>query len=477
MSRRSVFLFPLLALLLFLAGLALLGSMAPRTAHASSHADLRILKYSSPTNEVRAGEQFTYTILVDNLGPETALNVVITDTLVTSAPVDANGCSIAVRTDGGAIDEFNCNFALSSGVFDLGTMGSNHLHPRSPTDMGRIIVTINATANQATDLTAVATVTSDSPDYNTDNNVAVTTLSITDVSDLALNKAVVGEVQLEGQPAGTYGKVAGEVTAGAALTYTVVVTNEGPSPARNVLLEDHLPGGLAVVRFSATQGSCSAGPTLICGLGTLGAGKTATVTVIAQSASSLTAGTVLSNGAIISSDVLDTDNSNNMDTVWVTVTTSSDLSIRLDQTPERVVEGDIRYTITAGNSGPSDSPFSLVTDILPDAVTSVTWQCAGLGGASCRASGSGDILETVDLPVGGSVIFVVRGTLSEPEAVVNTATIEPLSGGSDLYFANNQAQVTNAISNLYLSLLFNQGSSPAIFTEAQELWDSTSLGR
>ena len=226
MNRRSVFLFPLFTLLLLVAGLTLLDTMAPRNAQAqTTGADLRVLKYSSPTNEVQAGEQFTYTIIVDNLGPISATNVVVTDTLVSSGFVDANGCSIAVRTDGGAIDEFNCNFAASIGVFDLGTFGANWLHPRSPTDMGRIIITINATANQATDLTNITTVTSDTPDPNMDNNVAVDTLSVVNTADLRIIKIA---------------SPTNEVRAGEQFTYTIIVDNLGPGIANNVVITDTL---------------------------------------------------------------------------------------------------------------------------------------------------------------------------------------------------------------------------------------------
>ena len=141
-------------------------------------ADLRVIKMNKPDTEVQTGSQFTYTILVDNLGPDTAHNIVITDTLITEGVVDPNGCSIAVRTSGGAIDEFTCEFAASSGVFDLGTFGSNHLHPRSPFDMGRIIVTVNATSDRPGDVNNVVTVVSETHDPDTSNNLSTDTLTI-----------------------------------------------------------------------------------------------------------------------------------------------------------------------------------------------------------------------------------------------------------------------------------------------------------
>ena len=415
------------------------------TLSVTNDADLRIVKFSSPTNEVRAGEQFTYTIIVDNLGPNPAVNVVITDTLVTSSAVDPNGCSIAIRTDGGAIDEFNCNFALSTGVFDLGTMGSNHLNPRSPSDQGRIIITINATADNGTDMSSFTTVVADTPDPNIENNAAITTLSVTDVSDLILRKSVVGQVQLDGEPAGTYTVTNGEVTAGALLTYTLAVTNAGPSTAENVLLQDPLPEGLAVIEAQTAQGNCTAGQTVTCGLGTLGANRHITLSVVARAAASLPGGVVLNNQAVVSSDVFDVNNGYNRDTASVLVHEAADLWVDMTQLPETILEGEITYIIMAGNDGPSDAPYALVSDIPPTSVTAVTWECVALGDASCAPSGSDVLLTTADLPAGSVVIFTVRGTLPEPQLVVNTANVEKITGSPDPYLPNNRATVTNLL--------------------------------
>ena len=421
------------------------GTVRPAAAQTTDPADLRIVKFSSPTNEVRAGEQFTYTIIVDNLGPDTANNIVITDTLVTNAAVDPNGCSIAIRTQGGAIDEFNCNFALSTGVFDLGTFGSNHLNPRSPSDQGRIIVTINATTDNATDMSNLTTVVSDTPDPNMENNTAITTLSVTDVSDLVLRKTAVGQVQLEGEPGGTFTTMQGEVTAGALVTYSIAVTNTGPSVAENVLLQDPLPEGLAVIEVETAQGNCTAGQTVTCGLGTLGAGRQVTISVLARAAATLPSGSVLNNEALVSSDVFDVNNGYNRDTAPVLVHEAADLWVEMSQIPETIAEGEITYIIMAGNDGPSNAPFALVSDIPPSSVTAVTWECVALGQASCPSSGSDVLLTTADLPAGSLVIFTLRGTLPEPRLAVNMATVEKATGSPDPYLANNQATVTNLL--------------------------------
>jgi uncharacterized repeat protein (TIGR01451 family) len=56
--------------------------------------------------------------------------------------------------------------------------------------------------------------------------------------------------------------------AGGLVTFTMVVTNHGPSPATNVQLYDVLPGGLTLVSATPSQGFCDTG--VNCALGDAG---------------------------------------------------------------------------------------------------------------------------------------------------------------------------------------------------------------
>jgi len=77
----------------------------------------------------------------------------------------------------------------------------------------------------------------------------------------------------------------GTFTAGGQVTFTIVVSNPaaaGSSPATNVVLTDTLPtnGGLTWATATPTQGSCTlSGNALTCGLGSIPAGGSVTVTV------------------------------------------------------------------------------------------------------------------------------------------------------------------------------------------------------
>jgi uncharacterized repeat protein (TIGR01451 family) len=78
------------------------------------------------------------------------------------------------------------------------------------------------------------------------------------------------------------------------LTYTLTVGNAGPSAASGVTMTDPLPSGVALKSAKTTQGTCTSAKasgvvTVTCSLGSLAAGSSATVTVVANH---LTVGTL-----------------------------------------------------------------------------------------------------------------------------------------------------------------------------------------
>jgi uncharacterized repeat protein (TIGR01451 family) len=75
---------------------------------------------------------------------------------------------------------------------------------------------------------------------------------------------------------------AAPITKGSTVTLTYVVTNNGPQPATNVVLSEQLGIGLVFVSSSATQGSCTGTGPVVCALGDLAAGASATVTITAR---------------------------------------------------------------------------------------------------------------------------------------------------------------------------------------------------
>jgi len=78
-------------------------------------------------------------------------------------------------------------------------------------------------------------------------------------------------------------KVADDTTpaVGQNATYTITVSNAGPTSATGVTLIDNLGAGLTYVSATPSQGSCSGTGPVTCNLGTINNGANATVTLVA----------------------------------------------------------------------------------------------------------------------------------------------------------------------------------------------------
>lgn len=64
------------------------------------------------------------------------------------------------------------------------------------------------------------------------------------------------------------------------VTWTMVVTNNGPDAATGVTVSDPMPAGNTFVSATATQGSCTGGAILQCNLDTIAAGASVTITLV-----------------------------------------------------------------------------------------------------------------------------------------------------------------------------------------------------
>lgn len=69
-------------------------------------------------------------------------------------------------------------------------------------------------------------------------------------------------------------------TVGNNITWTMVVTNNGPNTATGVTATDPIPAGNTYVSSSTTQGSCTGGSILTCAIGTMTVGQQVTITLV-----------------------------------------------------------------------------------------------------------------------------------------------------------------------------------------------------
>jgi uncharacterized repeat protein (TIGR01451 family)/fimbrial isopeptide formation D2 family protein len=229
-----------------------------------------------------------------------------------------------------------------------------------------------------------------------------------------------------------------QATPGTDITYTLTVTNAGPSDAVDVVLSESTPPGLTLVSISAP---CGAG--FPCALGPIAAGAPAqTVTVTFAVPSGYTTPQPISNTASVSSATVDPATGNNSATASTTTSGAAiaDLGISKSNGVTTIVPGTTTtYTIVVTNAGPSDAPGARVVDSFPAELTGVTWTCAATAGSACPASGAGHLDTTIDVAVGGTITFTVTGTIA-PDAVglmVNTASAFPPAAVTDPNSSNN----------------------------------------
>ena len=196
------------------------------------------------------------------------------------------------------------------------------------------------------------------------------------------------------------------VAVGSLLTYTIVVSNAGPNSADGVTVRDTLPMGMTFVSAHSTQGTCTGTDDVVCNIGTLVNGASATVTITV----SPTSGGVLTNTANVGSNTTDPDTTNNESTTTTTVLVPG-IAIR-DATIVEPVTGQV------------DIIFTVVLSMTPSSNVSVNFQTAN--GGSNPASAGADYASTsgsVTFTAGQRVKTVTVPVLSDAD---NTETDETL---------------------------------------------------
>jgi uncharacterized repeat protein (TIGR01451 family) len=253
------------------------------------------------------------------------------------------------------------------------------------------------------------------------------------------------------------------VEAAQTLTYTLAVSNQGPSTATNVEVTDTLPAGTSNVSTSGTDPSWTCNEVsgkVTCTRASLAVGAAPQIQIQVKAPNE---GGSISNTASVSATEYDPVPVNNSETQATSVTPVADLSITKTDGKAMVDAGSaIAYTIVASNAGPSSALGAVFKDAAVSnlSVSSVTCSDAlATGGAVCPTvsattvalmqGAAGIVIPT--LPSGGSVTFTVTGTAGSETQLANTATLDPPSGTTDPTPASaidtdsvNRAPVANA---------------------------------
>ncbi|MFT4029987.1 MAG: DUF11 domain-containing protein [Protaetiibacter sp.] len=341
----------------------------PRDSDSSDQdrvSDLSIVKSHSGT--ATAGSTLDYTIVVTNEGPSSSSGpITVTDTLPDGFSYLAGSASVSVA--GGTAVQLEPTVNGQELVWTLLTADGDTL-PLDATIVIELTTEIAASTPAQTDLVNLAVV--DGPeDDNPDNDSAEDPTEVVTDAEFTIVKDVAD----------------GPWIAGTEVSYTLTITNLGPS-AVAATVTDTLPVGLTLVSMSGTGWDCSAAvageQSGTCsysdddGLHPVGSGNATTITVVALVASSVVTGTELTNTAEV--DWIDSDGTHSdSDDAGIEVTTSADLELvktavdeNGDEITSAVAGAAVWYRLVVSNLGPSDavSPLTVV-DTLPAGITFV----------------------------------------------------------------------------------------------------------
>ena len=378
------------------------------------------MRKTADTLVLPIGTDVTFTVTVTNDGPSPATGVEITDLLpaglvfVSATPVQG--------------------YTPTTGVWTIGALAVG----------AQTTLTLRATVQEAGEFTNRAAKTAQGElDPNPDNDVSGVTIN-GEAADVQVVKTVDRTMPLVGET----------------VTFTVTVTNNGPNAVSGVEVLDMLSARLTFVSATPSQGTYTAatGRWSVGALAAVGAAATATLQIKAT----VTQAGPLTNLAVkIDQDLPDPNPANDQDSIAPPGLPVADLVVTKSNGVDRVVPGtEVVYTVVVTNRGPSPVTGATVSDPIPlilrdparglRAFEGPTWTCVASAGSACPAGGTGNVLATVDLLVGGTATFTLRGLVTPTDVgtVVNTATVTAPAEVLDPLLGNNSATDTDRLTPL-----------------------------
>jgi uncharacterized repeat protein (TIGR01451 family)/fimbrial isopeptide formation D2 family protein len=335
--------------------------------------DVSIEKTGDPS--YTAGENYTWNLHVENNGPSEALDVVVTDQL----PAETTFVSADSPCDEVATGEVECEL----GDLPVGFEGDYE-----------ITVEVDP-SNQASPLDNTASVTTETEDPEEENNESTFGPDPSALADITVEKTADPAAILRKQET----------------TFTMVVSNSGPSVAREVQLEDVLPTGLTFV--STDEPPCSnASETVTCDLGDIAPSEQKTVQITVRGAVN---GDFVNTATVTTTTPEPEDDDPNSDEAEVEVGPVADLGIEKTATATVAADGQLTWTLKVTNNGENDATGVTITDPLP---TGTVFFSADAG---CSAA-SGTVTCLVgDLADGESAERQV--TVTVPRALADTTVV------------------------------------------------------
>ncbi len=412
-------------------------------------ADLAITK--THVGAFTVGVDGAYTLSVENVGSGPVAGL-ITVTDPVPAGLTVVSASGSGWTCGVAGQVVTCTVTPAGGLATLASLPD-------------ITVTVNPLPAAVPSVTNTATV-ANANDTDPGNDSSSSVTEIDSIADLSITK--------------TDGTAA--VTSASATTYTLVVTNSGPSGVTGAVLADPAVAGLAktAVACASTPGQCVTPPSVVelqsgtFALPALASGQTyrlsVTATVTAVSGSVTNTATIAAPAG-----TSDPDGTNNSaaDTDTVNAAPSADLSItKTDGTAAVTSASATTYTLVVTNSGPSGVTGAVLADPAVAGLAKTAVACASTPGQCVTPPSVVELQSgTFALPAlasGQTYRLSVTATVTAVSgSVTNTATIAAPAGTSDPDGTNNSAADTDTVNAAPApALTLVKGASPTTFTIA-----------
>lgn len=286
------------------------------------------------------------------------------------------------------------------------------------------------------------------------------------------------------------------VIAGNNITYTITLTN-GSFALNTVTVSDPLPANTRFVSatapasWTATTPAVGATGTVSFSKTTVAAAETASFTIVARVCPDVACDVQISNQATLT--VVTPARNISSPSRTTTVQTQSDLSISGAVSPTQLLAGgDVVYTLTVTNNGPSNSANTVFTDTLPPGFTAIS-ATSSLG--SCSGAGTGSVtcnlgtlgapsqcVGAVPPPVSATITIVAHvpavappgsysnvatatnaNCLPDPNgasSIVNLTVDQTLIGPGGFYNANSEISSTKAGSILLFAFYISDASDP-----------------
>jgi uncharacterized repeat protein (TIGR01451 family)/uncharacterized delta-60 repeat protein len=253
------------------------------------------------------------------------------------------------------------------------------------------------------------------------------------------------------------------IQVGSNLTYTLTVTNLGPTAASSVTIIDTLPAGATFVSATSNPGGTNSvtGSQVTFTVGALPVGAVATNTVMMVP----NLAGIASNSATVSATQPDPSPENNSVTTLTTVTAVADLSV-VGSTNSVPSGTNLVYTFTVSNRGPLTAPGVVLEGTLPPGI--VAFDASSSRGSATVISASRVTATLGTLASNASATVTI---VTEPNTVegtlVATATVSSLI--TDPNLTNNTAAASSITVNASTDVAITLINTPTTVIEGNNV--------